>query len=80
MVLPLPEATGSTQHRLASLGLRLLQHMIVTILHDHCTAAEMIGSKKAYAQSSVVSVRSYNSLQTAQKMITNQNRVCSDIQ
>ena len=70
IVLPLPEAIGSTQHTLASLVLRLWPHMIITALHKHRAAAEIIGSREAHnTQRSAVSVRPYPSLQTAQKTI-----------
>jgi len=47
MVLPLPQAMGSTRNMLASLGLRWWQHMIVIGVHELCRAAEVTGPTKA---------------------------------
>jgi len=56
--------------------------MTVRGLHEHCIAAEVIGSTNTilYPQHSVMSVRSYRSLQTMLKTISDYNRVSYDNQ
>jgi hypothetical protein len=45
-MLPLLEAMENTWNMVASLGLPWWHHMIVRGLHEHCSAAEVIGSRK----------------------------------
>jgi hypothetical protein len=85
VLLP-PEAKGSKWNMLPSLGLRWWRHMIVKVLHEHwiqvvicdCIAAEATGYRKNLAlyQDLIMCIRSLHSLQTAQKIISYQNRIC----
>jgi hypothetical protein len=65
---------------LASLGLRWWQHMIVTGLHEHSVAAEIIGYIKIIfnPQIQLHPSNPNNFIQMVQKAISEQNRVYYD--
>jgi hypothetical protein len=71
---------GKYMKYVRSLGRRWWQHVIVIGLHEHCVAAEVIGSKKTILNPQIQLHPSNpnQSIQTVQKAISDQNRVYYD--
>jgi hypothetical protein len=79
IMLTITKTMRSTRHILASLGLRWWHHMNVRVLHEHCVARKLLDLENLSLYP-VMSIRSYHSLPTMQKTISNKNWICYDNQ